>query len=224
MNGLYLKNVPADLKAGIQILKPLLPIVASAKAGHLVTFDLAPRAPKAEFRVELNKAGEILIHYGKPIHAYRALGILAGKIKLGKALEAFREEEQFNLSAIMLDVSRNAAPKPEVLKEWLARFALMGLNGLTLYTETNYEIPGENFWGYHEGRYTIKDLKELSEHAAKLGIEMFPCIQTLAHLKRALHWDVYGKIKDTETVLMVGKEETYKLIEKMIQAAGKPYA
>lgn len=49
------------------------------------------------------------------------------------------------------------------------------------------------------------------------GIELVPCIQTLAHLHNALKWQGMENIKDTADILEVGKEETYVFIEKLLR-------
>ena len=44
-----------------------------------------------------------------------------------------------------------------------------------------------------------------------LGIEMIPCIQTLAHLERALQWPVMAEYRDTDDVLLTGEHEPKNL-------------
>ena len=80
----------------------------------------------------------------------------------------------------MIDVSRNGVLTPEAARAMLRRCALMGLNMAILYSEDTYEVPGEPFFGYLRGRYTHDEMKSLDDYADALGIEMFPCIQTLA--------------------------------------------
>ncbi|MBL8025821.1 MAG: beta-N-acetylhexosaminidase [Fibrobacteres bacterium] len=164
----------------------------------------------------------ILVNYEKPCHAFRALGTILGHLKTGTPLSSICENEYFSLSNVMIDMSRNAVMTIPALKEWLAHMALMGLNSLMLYTETTYEIPGEPYFGYNLGRYTQKELRELDDYAFALGIEVIPCIQTLAHLKRLLCNSTYAKAKDTETVLMIDAPETYSIIEKMVKASTAP--
>jgi ADP-ribosylglycohydrolase len=67
----------------------------------------------------------------------------------------------------------------------------MGYNTLMLYTEDTFEIEDEPYFGYMRGRYTKEELSEIDAFAASLGIEVIPCMQTLAHLPAALRW---GKI------------------------------
>jgi hypothetical protein len=212
-------EVDSDLRKGLETLRPILPLRFSTKTRQYnVSFQRSSDPPAA--RVE---GSSVTIRYSQPAHAFRLLGILAGQIKRGRPLESLEEVREFSLVSVMLDVSRNASPKLETLKRLLMHLALMGINGFMLYAETNYEIPGEPYWGHNTGRYGIGELRELDRFAADLGIEMIPCIQTLAHLRRALHWEAYNGVKDTETVMMVDESATYALIEKMIKAAAKPF-
>ena len=59
-------------------------------------------------------------------------------------------------------------------------------------------------------RFTFEQLKECDEYAAMFGIEMIPCMQTLAHLPDVLKWSVYADIKEDNTTLLVGSERTYE--------------
>lgn len=89
----------------------------------------------------------------------------------------------------------------------LRKMALMGMSVAMLYTEDTYEIPQQPYFGYLRGRYTQQQLRELDRYAADLGIELIPCIQTLAHLERALHWPQNDPdLRDTEDCLMVGRK------------------
>ena len=56
------------------------------------------------------------------------------------------------------------------------------------------------------------------KHAEDLGVELVPCIQTLAHLAKALRWPAFGHIKDTADILLIDEPKTYEFIEKMIAA------
>ena len=46
-----------------------------------------------------------------------------------------------------------------------------------------------------------------------MGLELIPCIQTLGHLERFLHWESSAELQDTPDVLLAGEEKTYCLIE-----------
>ena len=99
----------------------------------------------------------------------------------------------------------------------------MGINAVCLYTEDTYEVSGEPFFGYGRGPYTEDELRGIDEYASKLGIETFPCIQALAHLAQMLQWPAYASLKDTDDILLANNDETYEFIERIIDAATKPF-
>lgn len=66
------------------------------------------------------------------------------------------------------------------------------------------------------GRYTEAELREIDDFAFALGVEIVPCIQTLAHLSTALRWPCYSGMVDCRDILMAGEDSTYALVEKMI--------
>lgn len=133
------------------------------------------------------------------------------------------EDKPFKTTGVMPDVSRNAVLKKEQLYFFLRKMAVMGLNTLLLYIEDVYEIEDKPYFGYMRGRYTQEELKQVDDYAHALGIEVIPAIQTLAHLKTALRWNDRRNIKDTADILLVGEEETYRFIDKMITAATRPF-
>jgi len=146
-------------------------------------------------------------------------------LNLGKGSQSFEITEQpgFRKNGVMFDCSRNAVLKVDTLKFFFRKMALMGLNLGMMYTEETYEVPEYPYFGYMRGRYTFEEIKEADEYAAMLGIELVPCIQTLAHLNRATHWPKMWYLKDTEEVLMVGEDSTYEFIESILKAATAPY-
>lgn len=123
----------------------------------------------------------------------------------------------------MLDCSRNAAPKVEEIKRLICLLVMMGYNYLELYTEDMYELPDEPYFGYKRGRYCADELREVVAFARGFGMEVVPCIQTLAHLKNLKNWQPYFDHMDIDDILMVGDERTYKLIRKMITFCKEVY-
>lgn len=115
----------------------------------------------------------------------------------------------------MLDCSRNAVMTVEALKSWIDLTGDLGYNTLLLYMEDTYEIEGQPYFGYMRGRYTKKELREVDRYAQSKGMELIPCIQTLAHLNAIVRWPVYQKHVDTEDILLAGDEAVYELIDKM---------
>ena len=97
----------------------------------------------------------------------------------------------------------------------------MGYNTVQLYTEDTYEADGEPYFGYLRGRYSKAELKELDAYARGIGIELVPCIQTLAHLGGITRWAEYGGITDIGDILLAGEERTYELIEHMFRTCAE---
>jgi len=122
--------------------------------------------------------------------------------------------KKYRTFGLMIDLSRNAVMTVESLKNYLSIISKMGYNMVMLYTEDTYEIEGEPYFGYLRGRYSKEELKELDGYAADIGIELIPCIQTLAHLSSFLRW---GKVPTEDAdCMLVDEERTYELVEKMI--------
>ena len=89
---------------------------------------------------------------------------------------------------VMLDCSRNAVMSVAELKNFILTLKKTGYNCLQLYTEDTYEIEGEPQFGYRRGKYTKAELKEIDAFAKKNGVELMPCIQTLAHLNQIFRY------------------------------------
>lgn len=163
------------------------------------------------------KDGRGQIFYHKKSDYYRGLGWICQWMQEKKE-EGVREEEAgFEHLTYMIDCSRNGVPSVPFLKKLLVSMALMGYDRLMLYTEDTYEIEGRPFFGWMRGRYRREEIRQLDEFAQNLGIELVPCIQTLAHLNAIFRWKAFSGIHDTADILNTGEEETYALIEEMIR-------
>ena len=121
----------------------------------------------------------------------------------------------FESLGVMLDVSRNAVMKVSKVKELIDYLEKFGYNQLMLYTEDTYEISGEPKFGYLRGRYSKEEIKEIDAYATAHGVELVPCIQTLAHLNGIVRWPEYWWHSDMDNILLVDDERTYRLIDKM---------
>ena len=119
---------------------------------------------------------------------------------------------------VMLDMSRNAVMKPEEVKCFAKVLKGFGYNMLQLYMEDVYEVDGEPYFGYMRGRYTKTELKDIVEYCNGIGVEVIPCIQTLAHLNQIFRWQEYRSIHDIADILLVGDSRTYELIENMVKS------
>lgn len=120
---------------------------------------------------------------------------------------------------VMIDMSRNAVMTVKALKEYLRLLKKMGYNSVMLYTEDTYEVEGEPFFGYMRGRYSVAEMQELDEFANNIGVELIPCIQTLAHLNQALRW---GTIPvDCNDIMLTDNDRVYELIDRMFATLKK---
>lgn len=107
---------------------------------------------------------------------------------------------------VMVDCSRDAVYSVEALKRYFALLREMGYTYVQLYTEDVYELEGEPYFGYLRGRYTKAELKELDAAARGNGLELIPCIQTLAHLGGMARWPEYAPCIDFDNILLAGEE------------------
>ena len=123
--------------------------------------------------------------------------------------------KHFDSFGVMIDCSRNAVPSVSGLKRFFDVISKMGYNCAMLYTEDTYEVKNEPRFGYKRGRYSMEELKEIDRYAASVGIELIPCIQTLAHLNSIFRWGEYKKIQDIDDILLMEDERTETLIENM---------
>lgn len=207
-------ELPPHFAQAMEQIGPLLAFAAGAQGVPVEVFRASGPA------VEKTKSG-IRLGWKKPVHLYRALSLLRQHWQD----EAFHCEERpcFETVGIMLDVSRNAVLTVRSMRALLGKMALMGIDLAMLYTEDTYEIPDQPYFGWMRGRYSMQELRELDDCADALGIELCPCIQTLGHLNRALHWPAMAHLKDNEEVLLADNEETYAFLKQAIQAAAAPY-
>ncbi len=119
---------------------------------------------------------------------------------------------------VMLDCSRNAVMKPCTVKKYIDILSSLGYNTLMLYTEDTYQVENEPYFGHLRGRYSQEELKDIDCYAKEKGIELIPCIQTLAHLKHIFRWREYGGIKDCNDILLADDDKTYALIDNMFKS------
>ena len=164
----------------------------------------------------------VLINYGEKASLFYALTLLK-RYCANDELD-IHLNRHFESNGVMHDCSRNGPLNLDQAKQMILVNALFGLNRFMLYTEDVYEIKDEPFFGYFRGRYTKDELKELDQYALSFGVELVPCIQTLSHLLQALKWPHFDNVRDTWNTLMAGKEETYQLIEKMLDTCKECFA
>lgn len=199
-----IKNLPLELQMGMMNLQQYGLLNQLAEE---ITIDA-----ECSEEVGIERSGmKIHITYDTVPHFYmalaRAFGMNGGKQVI---------KPRISKLGLMVDCSRNAVAKVDTIKKLICLMALVGYNYLELYTEDTYELPNEPYFGYKRGRYSVEELKECVEFSKIFGIEIVPCIQTLAHLKRLANWKLYFDHMDIDDILLVDDERTYALIRKML--------
>lgn len=211
----FLFSEDADVQQGLARVLPLL-------SGEQGDDGVPVRVSRGEQFAVSREADTGRIVYTNRVEIFRGLSMLVQHWQEGDF--CIQQQRRFESCGIMIDCSRGAVPKPETIEQFQCCMALMGANLLMLYTEDTYEVPERPYFGYLRGRYTQEELHRMDESAWQLGIEMVPCIQTLAHLERALQWyRQFVDVRDTDSVLYVGRPETCQFLEQMIHSASAPF-
>ena len=130
---------------------------------------------------------------------------------------------QYENIGVMLDMSRNGVMTVPQVKRYIDLIKKMGYTCMELYCEDTFEIEGEPYFGYLRGGYTIAEIKEIDAYAISQGIELIPCIQTLAHFtamsKVPHYWDLF----DIDDILLIGDEKVYEFLDKMFASLAKSF-
>ena len=203
-------DVPADLAPALKILAASHAGLAGGKDAAPLAFETLP-APAAPAAARREGAGWRVL-YARPCDALRLVGrLLAGE------KPAAPERNPFERFGVMIDLSRNAVFTVPYAKRVLEKLALLGYNYAMLYTEDTYELPGEPYFGMLRGRLAAADVRAIDAHAAALGLELVPCIETLGHNEQLFRWNAYEEVRDIDGILLAWEEKTYRLIEKEVR-------
>lgn len=124
---------------------------------------------------------------------------------------------------VMIDCSRNAVLKVSAVKKMIDCLEKMGYNTLELYTEDTYEVEGEPYFGYLRGRYSGEEIKEMDAYAEAHGIELIPCIQTLAHFTNPVKLPRFAGITDVNDILLIDDEKTYEFLDRVFASLAKNF-
>lgn len=157
----------------------------------------------------------IFVTYSRKCELFRGISYIPSLLCGG---ENVFEEAKYSTLCYMADASRNAVPNVSCAKKMIRTLALMGYSAMMLYTEDTYELPDYKYFGHMRGRYSAAELRELDDYADSFGIELIPCVQTLAHLSTAIRWPDFGDFSDTGDILLVGDDRTYAFIEAILKA------
>lgn len=157
------------------------------------------------------------------ILAARAAMLLALRMRKGETEFEMQQTPHFDSCGALLDVSSGAALRVDAIKKYLSYMAALGMNTMYFYTEDMYELADYPHFGYMRGRYTISELREIDDYAYSLGIEVIPCIETLAHMQHYLRWKEAAPVTDAYDTLLCGSEDTYKLIDAMVKTMHRAF-
>ncbi|MBE5750549.1 MAG: hypothetical protein E7346_06765 [Clostridiales bacterium] len=169
------------------------------------------------------KNSKITVFYSKKSDIARSLLLI--KANQTESDYSIKENYVFEDVCLMIDCSRNAVRNVETVKKLIRNIAVMGYNSLMLYTEDTYEVNNEPMFGYLRGRYSKSELKELDAYAKDLGIELIPCVQTLAHLNQLTRYSLkHFNCFDCSDILLVGHERTYELIDNIFSTLAECFS
>lgn len=198
-----------EIIEALDLLQEELPILndASATKVKIIWHD--------KKSVSIQQSDDVIEIYAKDKpHVFQALWQLVHNCEL-----PCHWEYSFERNGLMLDNSRNAVASVSMVKRLLNKMAVMGHTWYMLYMEDTYEIPEQPYFGHARGRYSQAELKELDAYAQQLGIELVPCIQTLAHLNQFLDWEhEHNDYCDIDDILNIGRDSTKTLIKQMLQS------
>jgi hexosaminidase len=212
-------NLTGDTKNLIAGLKSLTGDYGFSLSPDGIPLAIEKRAGDIEISL---KNGRGTIKYEKKTHFFRAFGLFLEHCQNRDEFE-LTETPQFSMNGIMFDCSRNGVMTVDTIKKMLRTMAVMGLNMMMLYTEDTYSVDGQPYFGYMRGRYSFDELKACDDYADTFGIEIIPCIQTLAHLGSFLRWNDVVELRDTPGILLAGNEKTYDFLDSCIRAASAPF-
>ncbi len=202
-------GLPKELKFAINEVSLLLELEQKESLKDVtVTFE------KADGLSLSFKDNVVVIGYDRIVDATRALSMLERFVKDKTPIE---QKAKYETLCPMVDCSRNAVLNLDAAKEFIVYLAAMGFNGLMLYTEDTYEIPEYPYFGHLRGKYTVEEMKEIDDFAYNMGIEVIPCIQTLAHLNAIVDWACFKPYIDMNDILLADDDRTYQLIEAMFK-------
>lgn len=205
------KGLDEKLLRGVSYIAPQLQLEFAPIGGTEV------RVVRGE-EIYIKRDGDaVVISYTKDCQFFRMLSYLPSILDGGCDVY---ESARFEMLCYMGDMSRNAVYNMGTAKRMLRYLALMGYDSIMLYTEDTFELPGYPYFGHMRGRFSKQELKEIDDYANDLGIEVIPCVQTLAHLSTTLRWPVYP-FKDTDDILMVGDERTYDFIDAIMKVCAE---
>jgi len=166
----------------------------------------------------IKKEGKSVIIGGKEkTDISRALMLYITECRSGKEAFEICQKRHFDKLSFFIDLSRNGVVKVSKMKEIINCLALLGFNGIQLYMEDVFDLPGYPHFGYRRGKYSHDELREIDDYAYSMGIEAVPSIQALGHLEQYVRYLEAAEFTENARVLLCEEEKTYEFIEAIIR-------
>ncbi|MCQ2742543.1 MAG: family 20 glycosylhydrolase [Bacilli bacterium] len=124
---------------------------------------------------------------------------------------------KFEVLSAFIECSGGATPTVESIKRYAKILKGFGYQELYLGLGNGYKMDKYPYFAYRRGRYTIEDMKAIDSYCKEIGITVIPNIQLLGHQPYLFRFDSMRHLMDTPTVLLVGYEKTYELIDEMFK-------
>jgi len=169
------------------------------------------------------KDNQFEVNYYKDNQIYLAIFNIVTMLNNNKCKNINFAEKVSNLT-YMLDCSRNAVPYVSTIKKLIRHLAFMGYDEMMLYTEDTYKVDKYPYFGYLRTPFTKENIKELDAYASSFGIELVPCIQTLAHLNCLTRHYAMQDLFDCNDILLTKDEKTYEFIEELIKTCRENFS
>lgn len=205
-------GLPDVLRQGIELLKEDYGISYGEDGCELICEQVSDAKLVVDFS---NQKARITYHSLSSF--YRGLGHLLQAMSQHQTSCYIEEVSSFESNGLMFDCSRNGVLNVRTIEGLLRKLSLLGHNVFMLYMEDVYEILEQPYFGYMRGRYSHDELRHIDDYAHTLGIEVIPCIQTLAHLNQFLRWPHAAQYKDMDDILLVGSDAVQTLIDQMLK-------
>lgn len=155
-------------------------------------FILKNEVQKEGYEININK-DNVECYYSSEQGAHNAIltlkQLLSKKNELTTCL--IKDEPNFELRSVMIDISRNKVPKLKTLKKIVDELALVKINDLQLYIEGR-SFYFESLSKYYENKedfLTGEDIIELRKYANARGIEITPNFNCYGHMAYWLNQD-----------------------------------
>jgi|GEM_PF-944033 len=162
-------------------------------SGTKVLFEDRSNLGEEEYLIDVHPKS-VHISYATPRGCFYALStflqILAlfGRESVGKDRPCFliRDYPDLRFRGFHLDISRGAVPRLETLRNLMIRAGLLKFNHIGLYIEDTLQFDSPMGPVAKKSMITPAEIRELNRLARSMGIELFPSIQVLCHLRNWL--------------------------------------